>query len=83
MLKERRRLVLLARETPLSLVHLRNMMAVTEMGGLVAPPAPAFYTAPATLDDIVDHTVGRTLDHLGLPELATDLVKRWQGLHRS
>ena len=82
MLKERRRLVLLARETPLSLVHLRNMTAVTEMGGLVAPPAPAFYTAPATIADLVDHTVGRTLDHLDLPELAAGLVKRWQGFGR-
>jgi len=58
------------------------MIAVTEMGGLVAPPAPAFYTAPATIADIVDHTVGRTLDHLGLPELAAGLVKRWQGFGR-
>ena len=78
-LKERRRLILLARETPLSLVHLRNMTAVTEMGGLVAPPAPAFYNGPETIADMVNHTVGRTLDLLGLPELAADLVTRWQG----
>jgi polyprenyl P-hydroxybenzoate/phenylacrylic acid decarboxylase-like protein len=77
-LKERRRLVLLARETPLNLAHLRNMTAVTEMGGIVFPPAPAFYTRPQTLDDIVDHTVGRLLDLFDLPSGA--LVKRWEGM---
>jgi len=82
-LKERRRLILLARETPLTLVHLRNMAAVTEMGGLVAPPAPAFYNAPASISEMVDHTVGRTLDQLGLAELGAGLVRRWAGFERS
>ncbi|MFZ5654505.1 MAG: UbiX family flavin prenyltransferase [Pseudomonadota bacterium] len=81
-LKERRRLILLARETPLTLVHLRNMITVTEMGGVVAPPAPAFYNHPADISALVDHSVGRTLDLLGLPELAAGLVRRWQGLGR-
>ena len=62
MLKERRRLVLLARETPLHLVHLRNMTTVTEMGAIVMPPMPTFYTHPQSVDDIVNHTVGRVLD---------------------
>jgi 4-hydroxy-3-polyprenylbenzoate decarboxylase len=61
-LKERRRLVLVVRETPLSLIHLRNMVTVTEAGGVIAPPVPAFYTKPATLDDVVTQTVGRVLD---------------------
>jgi polyprenyl P-hydroxybenzoate/phenylacrylic acid decarboxylase-like protein len=76
-LKERRRLVLVPRETPLNLAHLRNMVAVTEMGGIVFPPVPAFYAEPKTLDDLVAHTVGRVLDLFGvrLPKL-----KRWQGL---
>lgn len=77
-LKERRRLVLLARETPLNLAHLRNMTAVTEMGGIVFPPVPAFYTQPQTLDDIVNHTVGRVLDLFLIPH--TGLVKRWEGI---
>src|SRR6185503_14731001 len=76
-LKERRRLVLVPRETPLNLAHLRNMAAVTEMGGIIFPPVPAFYAAPKTLDDLVAHTVGRVLDLfvVRLPKL-----KRWQGL---
>ncbi len=61
-LKERRRLVLLVRETPLTLAHLRAMAAVTEMGGVVMPPVPAFYLHPRSVDDIVDHTVARALD---------------------
>ena len=65
-LKERRRLVLLARETPLHLGHLRNMVAVTEMGAIVAPPVPAFYAKPASVADIVDYTVGRALDLFGI-----------------
>lgn len=77
MLKERRRLVLLARETPLHLGHLRNMVSVTEMGAIVCPPVPAFYLHPRSVDDIVDHTVARTLDLLGL---AHGLGGRWQGL---
>jgi polyprenyl P-hydroxybenzoate/phenylacrylic acid decarboxylase-like protein len=78
-LKERRRLVLLARETPLNLAHLRNMTAVTEMGGIVFPPVPAFYTRPRTLDDIVDHTVGRLLDLFDVPH--GGMVKRWEGMN--
>lgn len=65
-LKERRRLVLLVRETPLHAGHLKSMLAVTQMGGIIAPPVPAFYTKPAGLDDIIDHTVGRALDLFGL-----------------
>lgn len=74
-LKERRRLVLLVRETPLSEIHLRNMLTVTRAGAIVAPPVPAFYNAPKSLDDIVTHTVGRALDLLGL---APEWVKRWE-----
>lgn len=66
-LKERRRLVLLARETPLHLGHLRNMVAVTEMGAIVMPPVPAFYHRPETVAEIVDHLAGRAIDLLGLP----------------
>jgi polyprenyl P-hydroxybenzoate/phenylacrylic acid decarboxylase-like protein len=77
-LKERRRLVLVARETPLNLAHLRNMTSVTEMGGIVFPPVPAFYTQPQTLDDIVNHTVGRLLDLFEIPH--EGLVKRWAGM---
>ena len=79
-LKERRRLVLLARETPLNLAHLRNMAAVTEMGAIVFPPVPAFYVRPASLDDMVNHTVGRVLDLFDVDH--SDLVKRWEGLRR-
>lgn len=75
MLKERRRLVLMVRETPLTLVHLRNMTTVTEMGAIVAPPVPAFYARPETLDDMVDHSVGRVLDLFGVDH---DLVRRWK-----
>lgn len=77
-LKERRRLVLMTRETPLNLAHLRNMVAVTEMGGLICPPVPAFYTRPATLDDIVNHSVARVLDLFALDH--TVPLQRWQGL---
>ena len=76
-LKERRRLVLVPRETPLNLAHLRNMVAVTEMGGIVMPPMPAFYAMPKTLDDLVAHTVGRILDLFGV---RTTKVKRWSGI---
>jgi 4-hydroxy-3-polyprenylbenzoate decarboxylase len=73
-LKERRRLVLVARETPLHAIHLRNMTTLAEMGAIIAPPVPAFYNRPKTLDDVVDHTVGRILD---LFDLDTGRVKRW------
>ncbi|MGE4527845.1 MAG: UbiX family flavin prenyltransferase [Rhodospirillaceae bacterium] len=73
-LKERRRLVLMVRETPLHLGHLRAMAAATEIGAIVAPPVPAFYTRPQTIDDIVDHSVGRVLDLFGLD---TGKLKRW------
>ena len=78
-LKERRRLVLMVRETPLSLIHLRNMTAVTEMGGIVFPPLPAFYHRPQTLADIVDHTLGRVLDLYAVPH---ELAPRWHGLKK-
>lgn len=73
-LKERRRLVLVARETPLHAIHLRNMATLADMGVIIAPPVPAFYNRPKTLDDVVDHTVGRLLD---LFDLDTGKVKRW------
>ncbi|MGF6658239.1 4-hydroxy-3-polyprenylbenzoate decarboxylase [Paraburkholderia youngii] len=76
-LKERRRLVLLVRETPLNLAHLRNMTAVTEMGGVIFPPLPAFYNQPASIDEMVDHTVARVLD---LFALGPALSPAWQGL---
>lgn len=76
-LKERRRLVLLVRETPLNLAHLRNMTAVTEMGGIIFPPLPAFYHHPASIDEMVDHTVGRVLDLFGMEH---GLTPRWTGL---
>jgi polyprenyl P-hydroxybenzoate/phenylacrylic acid decarboxylase-like protein len=79
-LKERRKLVLMARETPLNLAHLRNMTAITEMGGIVFPPVPAFYTQPESLDDIINHTVGRVLDLFSIPH--TKLVKRWEGINK-
>jgi len=73
-LKERRRLVLMVRETPLHTGHLRNMTALSEMGAIIAPPVPAFYAKPKSVQDIVDHSVGRVLDLFGLE---TDLVHRW------
>ena len=76
-LKERRRLVLVPRETPLNLAHLRNMVAATEMGAIVMPPMPAFYALPKTIDDLVEHTVGRILDLFGVD---TKKVKRWAGM---
>jgi len=77
MLKERRRLILMVRETPLNLAHLRNMTSVTEMGGIVFPPVPSFYHRPQTLVDMVDHTVSRVIDLLGLPQPD---APRWSGL---
>lgn len=73
-LKERRRLVLMVRETPFHLGHLRSMTQVTEMGAIVMPPVPAFYAKPKTLDDMVSHSIGRALDLFGI---GNDLVQRW------
>ena len=73
-LKERRRLVLMVRETPFHLGHLRTMTSLTEMGAIIAPPLPAFYTRPKTLEDLIDQSVGRTLDLFGLSWAG---VKRW------
>ncbi len=75
-LKERRRIVLLTRETPLNLAHIRNMEAVTLMGGVIFPPVPAFYQRPATIDELVDHTVARVLD---LFQVAHTLAPEWDG----
>lgn len=77
MLKERRRLVLMARETPLHLGHLRHMTTATELGAIVCPPMPAFYLRPTSIDDVVDATVARVLDLLDVPH---SLSHRWQGL---
>ncbi|HZS51281.1 MAG TPA: UbiX family flavin prenyltransferase [Bryobacterales bacterium] len=76
-LKERRRLALLVREAPLTLAHIRNMAACAEMGAVIVPPVPAFYNHPKTIDEIVNHTVGRILD---LFSIETDLVRRWEGM---
>jgi polyprenyl P-hydroxybenzoate/phenylacrylic acid decarboxylase-like protein len=76
-LKERRRLVLITREAPLNLAHIRNMAAVTEMGGVIFPPVPAFYSGAKTIDDLVNHTVGRVLDLFGVEH---DNIQRWQGM---
>lgn len=77
MLKERRRLVLLTRETPLNLAHLRNMTAVTEMGGIIFPPVPAFYSRAGSIDALVEHTVHRVLD---LFDLHSPRLARWEGM---
>jgi 4-hydroxy-3-polyprenylbenzoate decarboxylase len=77
MLKERRRLVLMVRETPFNLAHLRNMTAVTEMGGIVFPPLPGFYHRPASIAEMVDHTLARVIDLLGVEQA---LAPRWNGL---
>ncbi|MEK7317688.1 MAG: UbiX family flavin prenyltransferase [Pseudomonadota bacterium] len=82
-LKERRKLVLMVRETPLNLAHLRNMTAVTEMGGIVFPPVPGFYQKPQTIDELVDHTVGRVLDLVDLREIGEKLAPGWGGLNSS
>jgi len=76
-LKERRRLVLVTREAPLNLAHLRNMVTVTEMGGVIFPPVPAFYSRAKSIDDLVDHTVGRVLDLFGVHH---DRIVRWKGI---
>jgi 4-hydroxy-3-polyprenylbenzoate decarboxylase len=75
-LKERRKLILMVRETPFHLGHLRSMTALAEMGAIIAPPIPGFYNQPQTVMDIVDHSVDRVLDLLGLPD---ERVRRWDG----
>ncbi len=77
MLKERRKLILMVRETPLNLAHLRNMTSVTEMGGIIFPPVPGFYHRPQTIAEMVDHSVSRVMDLLGLPQIN---APRWTGL---
>ena len=77
MLKERRRLVLMVRETPFNLAHLRNMTAVTEMGGIIYPPLPALYQKPQSIEEMVDHTAGRVLDLFGIDQT---LAPQWQGI---
>jgi 4-hydroxy-3-polyprenylbenzoate decarboxylase len=74
-LKERRRLVLMVRETPLHLGHLRNMATAAELGAIIAPPVPAFYTRPETLEEMIDHTLGRVLD---LFDIEAGIVRRWK-----
>jgi flavin prenyltransferase len=78
-LKEGRPLVVLAREAPLHVGHLRALLALAEMGAVILPPLPAFYPRPQTVDDLVNHTVGRALDHLGVPHT---LVQEWTGTAR-
>lgn len=73
-IKEGKKLILLPRETPLSPIHLENMLKLAKLGVVMMPPLPAFYNLPKTLDDIIDHTVGRVLDHL---QIQHQLVKRW------
>ena len=75
-LKERRRLILMTRETPLSLVHLRNMVAATEAGAIILPASPGFYHNPETIDDLIDMIAGRILYHLGLD---SGLLQVWEG----
>ncbi|MFK8843661.1 non-oxidative hydroxyarylic acid decarboxylases subunit B [Streptomyces sp. Ac-502] len=79
-LKERRRLVLVPRETPLSEIHLENMLALARMGAQIVPPVPAFYNRPQNVDDIVDHITARVLDQFGLPAPA---ARRWQGMREA
>jgi 4-hydroxy-3-polyprenylbenzoate decarboxylase len=76
-LKERRKLVLVARESPLNQIHLENMLKLSRMGAMVMPPMPAFYNRPRDLDDMVNHVVGRVLDQF---EVHLDVVKRWDGM---
>jgi 4-hydroxy-3-polyprenylbenzoate decarboxylase len=75
-LKERRKLVLVTRESPLSELHLENMLKLARMGAMIVPPMPAFYNKPKSIDDIVDHIVARVLDQLGI---AAPFAKRWDG----
>ncbi len=79
-LKERRKLVILPRETPLHSGHIRNMLTVSDLGAVIAPPVPAFYAKPKSLDDMVAHTVGRTLDLFGIE---TGKIKRWEGAYEA
>ena len=75
-LKEQRKLVLLVREAPLSVIHLENMLRVARAGAIVSPPVPAFYARPHSLDEMVDHTIGRLLDHF---DIERGMVRRWDG----
>ena len=75
-LKERRRLLLMVRETPLHAGHLQSMLDLTNMGGIIMPPVPAFYSAPESIEDIVSQTVARALDLFGID---CDILKRWEG----
>lgn len=75
-LKDRRKLILMTRETPLHIGHLENMLKVASYGGIIAPPVPAFYNNPASIDDIVNHSVTRVLDFF---DIETNLIKRWGG----
>jgi 4-hydroxy-3-polyprenylbenzoate decarboxylase len=79
MLKERRKLILMVRESPLHLGHLRNMTALAEMGAIIAPPIPGFYHHPQTVMELVDHSVDRVMDLIGLPDAN---VRRWDGVTR-
>lgn len=76
-LKERRKLVLMVREVPLSSIHLENMLKLSNCGAIIAPPVPAFYNLPKTIEDLVDHTISRVLD---LFDLDTKLIQRWDGM---
>ena len=77
-IKEQKKLALMVRETPLSAIHLENMLKLARIGVAICPPVPAFYNNPVTLDDIINHSVARILD---LFNIETNLVKRWQGFH--
>ncbi|NDE19401.1 MAG: UbiX family flavin prenyltransferase [Alphaproteobacteria bacterium] len=76
-IKEQKKLALMVRETPLSAIHLENMLKLARIGVAICPPVPAFYHNPTTLDDIINHSVARTLD---LFDIQTNLIKRWQGI---